>query len=67
MNNCCMSLSGYTYCLNSQVSHDHPCYERNCLNYVHNCDDHGLLDFKSAVQYMKHLIYNSSSLNSVRK
>ena len=24
---------------------------RNCLNCVHNCDDHGLLDFKSAVQY----------------
>ena len=23
---------------------------RNCLSYVHNCDDHGLLDFKSAVQ-----------------
>ena len=42
MNNCCMSLSGYTYCLNSQVSHDHPCYERNLSNCVHNCDDHGL-------------------------
>ena len=28
---------------------------RNCLNYVHNCDDHSLLDFKSAVQYMKHI------------
>ena len=25
----------------------------NCLNCVHNCDDHTLLDFKSAVQYMK--------------
>ena len=23
---------------------------RNCLNCVQNCDDHGLLDFKSAVQ-----------------
>ena len=32
---------------------------RNCLNCVHNCDDHGLLDFKSAVQYnMKHFIYH---------
>ena len=30
---------------------------RNCLNCVQNCDDHGLLDFKSAVQYMKHFIY----------
>ena len=30
---------------------------RNCFNCVHNCDDHGLLDFKSAVQYMKHFIY----------
>ena len=29
---------------------------RNCLNCVHNCDVHGLLDFKSAVQYMKHFI-----------
>ena len=26
----------------------------NCLNCVQNCDDHGLLDFKYAVQYMKH-------------
>jgi len=25
---------------------------------VHNCDDHSLLDFKSAVQYMKHFIYH---------
>ena len=23
----------------------------NCLNCVHNCDDHSWLDFKSAVQY----------------
>ena len=31
---------------------------RNCLNCVHRCDDHSLLDFKSAVQYMKHFIYH---------
>ena len=31
---------------------------RNCLNCVHNCDDHSLLDFKSAVQYMKHFMYH---------
>ena len=24
----------------------------------HNCDDHSLLDFKSAVQYIKHFIYH---------
>ena len=32
------------------------------LNCDHNCDDHGLLDFKSAVQYMKHFIYHFSSI-----
>ena len=31
---------------------------RNCLNCVKTCDDHGLLDFKSAVQYMKYFIYH---------
>ena len=31
---------------------------RNCLNCVRNCDDHSLLDFKSAVQYMKHFIHH---------
>ena len=30
----------------------------NCLNCVHYCDDHSSLDFKSAVQYMKHFIYH---------
>ena len=30
----------------------------NCLNCVHNCDDHSSLDSKSAVQYMKHFIYH---------
>ena len=35
---------------------------RNCLNCVHNCDDHTLLDFKSAVQYMKHFIYHFTSI-----
>ena len=33
-------------------------YTCNCLTCVQNCDDHGLLDFKSAVQYMKHFIYH---------
>ena len=27
----------------------------------HNCDDHSLLDFKSAVQYMKRFIYHFTS------
>ena len=31
---------------------------RNCLNCLHNCEDHSLLDFISAVQYMKYFIYN---------
>ena len=35
---------------------------RNCLNCVRNCDDHRLLDFKSAVQYMKHFIYHFTFL-----
>ena len=30
----------------------------NCLNCVHNCNDHSLLDFKSAVQCMKYFIYH---------
>ena len=30
----------------------------NCLNCVHNCDDHSSLDFKSAVQCMKCFIYH---------
>ena len=34
----------------------------NCLNCVHNCDDHSLLDFKSEVQYMKHFIYHFTSI-----
>ena len=34
----------------------------NCLNCVHNCDDHSSLDFKSAVQYMKHFIYHFTSI-----
>ena len=33
-------------------------YIRNCINCVHNCEDHSLLDFTSAVQYMKCFIYN---------
>ena len=35
---------------------------RNCLNCVQNCDDHGLLDFKSAVQCMRHFIYHFTSI-----
>ena len=34
----------------------------NCLNCVHSCEDHSLLDFKSAVQYMKHFIYHFTCL-----
>ena len=59
--------------ISTQVSHDHRSFERNlsnckqkpegnCLNCVQNCDDHGLLDFKSAVQYMKCFIYHFSEL-----
>ena len=33
-------------------------YIHNCINCVHNCEDHSLLDFISAVQYMKYFIYN---------
>ena len=40
------------------MSYDHRSYERNCINCAHNCDDHSLLDSKSAVQYMKHFIYH---------
>ena len=35
---------------------------RNCLNCVRNCEDHSLLDFKSAVQYMKHFINHFTSI-----
>ena len=35
---------------------------RNCLNCVQNCDGHGLLDFKSEVQYMKHFMYHFTSI-----
>ena len=34
---------------------------RNCLNCIHNCDDHSWLDFESAVQYIKHFIYHFSN------
>ena len=35
---------------------------RNCFNCVQNCDDHGLLDFKSAVQLYEtfHISLNNS-------
>ena len=33
-------------------------YKRNCMNCVNNCQDCRLLDFTSAVQYMKYFIYN---------
>ena len=33
-------------------------YISNCINSFHNCKDHSLLDFTSAVQYMKYFIYN---------
>ena len=32
---------------------------RNCLNCVHNCDDHSLLDFKSTVQYLYETFHTS--------
>ena len=35
---------------------------QSCVNCVHNCDDHSLLDFKSAVQYMKRFIYHFTSI-----
>ena len=38
---------------------------KNCLNCVLNCDDHGLLDFKSAVQYMKTFHISLHSLRHV--
>ena len=36
-------------------------YIRNYINCVHNCKDHSLLDFTSALQYMKYFIYNFTS------
>ena len=38
---------------------------RNCLNCVHNCEDHSLLDFKSAVQYTKYFIYHFTFIQIV--
>ena len=32
-----------------------------CINCVHNCEDHRLLDFTSAVLYMKHFIHHFTS------
>ena len=37
------------------------------LNCVHNCNDHSSLDFKSAVQYMKHFIYHFTIPMSLSK
>ena len=34
----------------------------NQVSYDHNCDDRSSLDFKSAVQYMKHFIYHFTSI-----
>ena len=39
---------------------------RNCLNCVHNCDDHSSLDFNSAVQYMKHFIYHFTKFSLLK-
>ena len=33
-------------------------YILNCINCIHNCEDHSLLDFTSTVQYMKYFIYD---------
>ena len=35
-------------------------YIRNCINYVHNCEDHSLL-----VQYIKYFIYKFTDLVTV--
>ena len=37
-------------------------YTCNCINCVHNSEDHSLLYFTSAVQYMKYFIYNFTDL-----
>ena len=65
---CVCSLTSYVESLNMkgiQVSYETPLKSwlfqasiRNCLNCVHNCDDHGLLDLKSAVQYMKRFMHH---------
>ena len=55
---CAGSFHFVTDKVNLQVSHDQRSYERNSSNCVHNCDDHSLLDFKFAVQYMKYFIYH---------
>ena len=33
-------------------------YIHHCINCVHNCEDHSLLDLTSAFLYMKHYIYH---------
>ena len=33
-------------------------YRRKWINCFHNCKDHSLLDFTSAVQYLKYFMYN---------
>ena len=35
------------------------------INCVHNCDDHSLLDFTSAVQYMKYFIHNLAKISQL--
>jgi len=36
---------------------------RNCLSCVHNCEDHILLHFSSAVRYMEHLICHFAKIS----
>ena len=38
---------------------------RSCINCVHNCEDHSLLDLTSAVLYMKHFIYHFTHLTQM--
>ena len=40
-------------------------YIHNCINCIHNCEEHSLLDFTSAVQYLKYLVYNFKTVLSV--
>ena len=39
-------------------------YIRNCINCVHSCEDHSLLDFTSAVQYMKYNFTSTCNVHS---
>ena len=40
-------------------------YIRSWINCVHNCKDHSLLDFTSAILYIKHFIYHFTLSNEL--